>query len=62
MTPLNTGKVRIGLSYVPPRRVNMDSDDLFIQSLLLRKPQTVSQRVRATLVAIVVGFISTFSI
>lgn len=47
MTPTyNTGKVRIGLSYQPPRRVTFDRHDTTIQLALLqpaRRPGLASR-------------------
>lgn len=34
-TPYNTGKVKIGLAYEPPRQAELTRDELHIQSALL---------------------------
>jgi len=43
MTPYNTGKVRIGSRYTPPKRPrNLNKDELLLQEALLSKPRRLN--------------------
>jgi len=43
MTPYNTGKVRIGSRYTPPKRPReLNKDELLLQEALLSKPRRLN--------------------
>jgi hypothetical protein len=43
-TPYNTGKVKIGCNYQPPKYVETDSDMLTIQSYLIYDPRVINRK------------------
>ena len=44
--PFNTGKVKIGLLYMPENPYKPDQDALCIQRLLTEKPPTLLERLK----------------
>lgn len=51
--PVDTGKVRIGLAYIPRYRWKPDADDLYMQTVLL--PRGPRSGLRARLVGVLPG-------
>lgn len=43
-TPYNTGKVKIGCNYQPPKYVEQDRDMLLIQSYLIYDPAIIRKQ------------------
>ena len=59
-TPYNTGKVRIGCKYEPPKRVELTAEEVHIQKALLAsgKRRLTDQSIAAIGVVLAVGTIS----
>lgn len=46
VVPYDTGKVKIGLLYTPPRKMDMGSHAEMLQRSLLDKPLTLAERIK----------------
>ena len=38
--PYNTGKIKIGVHYIPKTFIHVDNDDALVQTVLLNEPAT----------------------
>ena len=54
-TPYNTGKVKIGEHYEPPKYVEYDTDMLELQSYLIGDPRVINRRYWANKIALILS-------